>query len=281
MKQYQSIPKKIIVYVVLIIVAIWILFPFYWSLTNAFKMRRDQFRPGALIPWIHYKPTVKPWITVFERSAPTPFLINSIIVSITTTIIVMIVGTLAAYSLARFRFGKSGNKNLITFFLSQRVLPPVVVLIPFFVVLMTIKLLDTRLGLVLVYVTFNLPFGILIMRQMFTEIPKELEEAAYIDGASPYRAFYKVALPLSLNGLIATAVIVFAFSWNEALLALTLTSSNSQTLPVFILSSRSTRGVRFDFAAVNTLIAIGPPVIFSLLIQRYLAKGLTFGAVKG
>jgi multiple sugar transport system permease protein len=147
--------------------------------------------------------------------------------------------------------------------------------------MMNLKLMDTRVGLILVYVTFNLPFGVLIMRQIFTEIPIELEEAAYIDGAGEYYTFMKIVLPLSINGIIASAVIVFAFAWNEALFALTLTSAESQTLPVFILSSRSTRGVRFGFAAVNTLLAIGPPVLFSLLIQKYLAKGLTFGAVKG
>jgi multiple sugar transport system permease protein len=133
----------------------------------------------------------------------------------------------------------------------------------------------------MVYITFNMPFGVLIMRQIFNEIPRQLEEAAAIDGASEYYTFFRVSLPLAVNGLVATGVIVFAFAWNEPLFALTLTGQNAQTLPVFILSSRSTRGVRFGFAAVNTLLAIGPPVIFSLFIQRYLAKGLTFGAVKG
>jgi multiple sugar transport system permease protein len=281
MRTYTSIWKKIFMYTVAVIAAIWVLFPFYWSVTNAFKPRRQQFEPGALVPWIDYQPTLSIWQQVFERSNPIPALINSAVITVFTTLLVVAIGTMAAYSIARFHFGRNGNKNLVVFFLSQRVLPPVVVLIPFFILLNAFRLTDTRLGLVLVYTTFNLPFGVLIMRQIFNEIPKELEESAAIDGANEYYTFYKIALPLSINGLIATGVIVFAFAWNEALFALTLTGADAQTLPVFILASRSTRGVRFGFAAVNTLLAIGPPVLFSLLIQRYLAKGLTFGAVKG
>jgi multiple sugar transport system permease protein len=272
--------KRGFLYAISAILAVMVLFPFYWAVTNAFKPRREQFEPGSLIPWVHYEPTLRIWEEVFTTSNPVEPLINSVVVTAIATVLVAIIGTMAAYSLSRFQFGKSGNKNIIVFFLSQRVLPPVVVLIPFFILLNAVNMTDTRLGLALVYVTFNLPFGVLIMRQIFNEIPRELEEAAKIDGASDYYTFYKVALPLSVNGLIATGVIVFAFAWNEALFALTLTGSNSQTLPVFILSSRSTRGVCFGFAAVNTLIAIGPPVLFSLLIQRHLAKGLTLGAVK-
>jgi multiple sugar transport system permease protein len=281
MTLYQSKLKRFLIYFITILLTLWILFPLYWAVTNAFKSRIDQFRLGAFIPWVHFQPTLKIWHQVFERSNPTPALINSIIVSVSTTALVLVIGTMAAYAIARYKYSRIGNKNIVVFFLSQRILPPVVVLIPFFILMMNLKLMDTRVGLILVYVTFNLPFGVLIMRQIFTEIPIELEEAAYIDGAGEYYTFMKIVLPLSINGIIASAVIVFAFAWNEALFALTLTSAESQTLPVFILSSRSTRGVRFGFAAVNTLLAIGPPVLFSLLIQKYLAKGLTFGAVKG
>lgn len=281
MTLYQSKFKRIIIYLITILITVWILFPLYWAVTNAFKARIDQFKPGAFIPWVHFQPTTKIWKQVFERSNPLPALINSIIISVSTTAVVLVIGTMAAYAIARNKYTRIGNKNIVVFFLSQRILPPVVVLIPFFVLMMNLKLMDTRIGLMMVYVTFNLPFGVLIMRQIFSEIPIEMEEAAYIDGAGEYYTFVKIIMPLAVNGLIATAVIVFAFAWNEALFALTLTSSNSQTLPVFILSSRSTRGVRFGFAAVNTLLAIGPPVLFSLLIQKYLAKGLTFGAVKG
>jgi multiple sugar transport system permease protein len=275
--------KRFFLYLISAAIAVWLLFPFYWAITNAFKPRREQFEPGSMIPWLHYEPTLDIWREVFTTSSPIPPLINSIIVTAGTTIMVIVLGTMAAYSISRFRFGRSGNGNrdLAVFFLSQRVLPPVVVLIPFFILLNTFRLTDTHVGLMMVYITFNMPFGVLIMRQIFNEIPRQLEEAAAIDGASEYYTFFRVSLPLAVNGLVATGVIVFAFAWNEPLFALTLTGQNAQTLPVFILSSRSTRGVRFGFAAVNTLLAIGPPVIFSLFIQRYLAKGLTFGAVKG
>jgi len=133
----------------------------------------------------------------------------------------------------------------------------------------------------LVYVAATLPFGVVIMRDVFRDIPLEVEEAAFIDGANDLRVFTWINIPLAINGLVATAIIVFAFNWNEAILASTLTSRAAQTLPFFILSSRSTRGVNFNLAAVNTLIAIVPPIVLSLIIQRFLARGLTFGAVKG
>lgn len=147
--------------------------------------------------------------------------------------------------------------------------------------MVNLRLIDTRPGLILVYVAATLPFGVVIMRDIFRDIPVEIEETAFIDGAGDFRVFSRISLPLAINGLVSTAIIVFAFNWNEAILASTLTSRVAQTLPFFILSSRITRGVDFNLAAVNTLIAIVPPVLPSLGIQRFLARGLTFGAVKG
>jgi multiple sugar transport system permease protein len=197
-----------------------------------------------------------------------------------TTLLVLVLGTPAAYSLARFNFPWQ-SKDIALWFLSQRVLPPVVVLVPFYVVLVALRLIDTWTGLILLYSTFNLAFCVVIMRDIFRDVSKEVEEAARIEGANLWQIFWMIALPLSLDGLIVTAIIVFAFSWNEALFASALTSQHAATLPEYILSSRSTRGVNFNVAAVNTIIAIAPPVILSFFVQRYLARGLSFGAVKG
>ncbi len=142
-------------------------------------------------------------------------------------------------------------------------------------------MIDTWTGLILLYSTFNLTFCVVIMRDIFRDVSKEVEEAARIEGASLWQIFWMIALPLSLDGLVVTAFIVFASCWNEALFASAVTTEHAVTMPAFILASRSTRGVLFNYAAVTTILAIAPPVILSLLVQRYLARGLSFGAVKG
>ncbi len=280
MFKFMSRTKKTLIYVVLALTTVWMLVPFLWALSNAFKPESLLFEPGAAVPFLHYQPTLEHWHFALFRQSILKGLLNSLTVSIGTTAVVLVIGTMAGYALARYRFSIIQNKDLTIFFLSQRVLPPVVVLIPFFIILMRINLVDTRIGLILVNVTFNLPFGILIMRSIFNEIPKAIEESAFVDGANDYQVFWRIALPLAKNGLLATALIVFAFSWNEALFALTLTGAKAQTLPVMILSARSTRGVRFGFAAVNTILAIGPPIILTIFLQSNLARGLTFGALK-
>jgi len=280
MKQMDGPVKRTIIWIIIILGTIWMLFPFYWAIINSVKAKIDTFNPGAFFPFINFKPSFWAWNKVFGEGDPIKPLINSAVVGTATTGIVLLLGTMAAYALARYRWNIIKSKDLTVWFLSQRVLPPVVVLIPFFIIMMKLHLLDTWRGLIMVYVTFNLPFGVVIMREMFRDIPIELEEAALIDGASDWQVFTRVSLPLAVNGLIATAIIVFAFAWNEALFALTLTSAKAGTMPVYILSCRSTRGVLFNVAAANTLLAIGPPVLLALTIQRYLVRGLTFGAVK-
>jgi len=271
---------RMVVYVILIAVSVWVVLPFLWAVGNSFKDVVSTFSAGAFIPFVDYQPSLASWESVLGSPNALLALMNSFIASIGATIMVIILGTPAAYSLARFEF-KIPSRDISIWFLSQRVLPPAVVLVPFFVVMVNLKLIDTRLALILVYTTFNLPFGVLIMRDIFRDISQDIEDAARIDGATEWQVFYRIALPLSVNGLITTGIIVFAFSWNEALFAATLTSREAATLPVYILSSRSTRGVDFNIAAVNTLLAIVPPVVMSLFVQRYLARGLSFGAVKG
>lgn len=271
---------RIVSFVVLIVSAIWIFVPFLWAIENSIKSSLDTFKASAVIPWVQYTPTLSTWRTLLNDPNVPLALKNSIIISLGTTAMVLLIGTAAAYALARYEF-RWRSRDIALWFLSQRVMPPAVVLVPFFVLMINFKLLDTRLGMILVYTTFNLAFGVVIMRDIFRDISIDIEDAARVDGASDWKIFYQIALPLSLDGLITTAVIVFAFSWNEALFAATLTSRSAVTLPVHILASRSTRGVDFNTASANTLIAIIPPIILSFFVQRYLARGLSFGAVKG
>jgi multiple sugar transport system permease protein len=259
----------------------WVAIPFLWAIGNSIKSRSDIFQPGAIIPFLQFTPTLDAWKEVLNDPQALNCLFSSTLVGVGTTVLVLLIGTPAAYSLARFEFKRMKSKDISLWFLSQRVMPPVVVLSPFYILLAEFGLIDTWIGLILLYSTFNLAFCVVIMRDIFRDVSKEVEEAARIEGASLWQVFWMIALPLSLDGLIVTAFIVFAFCWNEALFASAVTSQHAATMPAFILASRSTRGVDFNFAAVNTILAIAPPVIMSFFVQRYLARGLSFGAVKG
>ncbi len=266
-------------YIVLIIASIWVLIPFVWAMQNSIKSLNDTFNPSAIIPFVNYQPTLNSWIKVLGDEGSIHALLSSIIVSSGTTALVLLLGTPAAYSLARFNF-PIGSKELNFWFFSQRVMPPVVVLAPFFILLVQLKLVDTWIGLILIYTTFNLTFGIVIMRDVFRDISRDIIDAAKVDGANAWQIFWLIGIPLSLDGLIVTGIIVFSFCWNEALFAAALAPQHAATLATFILASRGTQGVNFSIAAVNTLIAIMPPVLMSLFVHRYLARGLTFGAVR-
>ena len=239
------------------------------------------FGRERLFPFLQFTPTLDPWKEVLGDPQTLNCLFSSTLVGVGTTVLVLLIGTPAAYSLARFEFKRMKSKDITLWFLSQRVLPPVVVLSPFYILLAELGLIDTWTGLILLYSTFNLAFCVVIMRDIFRDVSKEVEEAARMEGASLWQIFWMIALPLSLDGLIVTAFIVFAFCWNEALFASAVTSQHAATMPTLILASRSTRGVDFNSAGVNTILAIAPPVILSFFVQRYLARGLSFGAVKG
>ncbi len=206
--------------------------------------------------------------------------ISSCVVSAGTTTFSFVLGVPAAYALARYEFPVRSN-DIALWFLSQRVLPPAVVLVPFYLLLVYLRLIDTWTGLIFCNSTFNLAFVVVIMRDIFRDVSTEIEDAAKVEGATPWQIFWMIALPLSLDGLVVSSVLVFAFTWNEALFASALTSQAATPFSALVLASRSTRGVDFNTAAVNTLIGIIPPVIFYFFVQRYLARGLTFGAVKG
>jgi multiple sugar transport system permease protein len=267
-------------YAALFIASVWVLVPFLWALENSIKNLTDTFNPAAVIPFVNFAPTLASWVKVIDDPASMHALGSSCIVSFATTLLVLLLATPAAYSLARFEFPVR-SKDINLWFFSQRVMPPVVVLVPFFILLVQLRLVDTWTGLIVIYTTFNLAFAVVIMRDVFRDIASDINDAAKVDGANTWQMFWLIALPLSLDGLVVTSVIVFASCWNEALFASAVAPQHAATIATFILASRGTRGVDFNLAAVTTLIAIMPPVLLSLFVQRYLARGLTFGTVKG
>lgn len=273
--------RKILLLVAATIVILWTVYPFWWSLICSLKYPKDIFTI-SYIPFLQFEPTLRNWVNEFIRFREIRGgLANSVIVATTSSLIALLLGTMAGYALARFRFQKMKNRDLALWFLSQRVFPPIVIIIPYFIMMKTFHLLDTRLALIFAYTTFNLPFSILIMREIFKELPEELEEAALVDGTSLFGAFLRIALPLSIPGVVTTTIICFAFSWNEFLFALILTYQNAVTIPVSIAGTEHMQGVEFWCLATRILVAVIPPVVLALFIQKYLVRGLTFGALKG
>jgi multiple sugar transport system permease protein len=275
--------QHIVLWIVILIATAWGVFPFYWAIITSLKPPGVILTKPSLIPFLQFQPTFANWQSEFTNRWPeiSRALGNSLIIAVGATVLAIALGTLAGYGLARFRFQRWKNKDMTLWFLSQRFLPPMVTVIPFFLLMRTLGLLDTQLALILTNATFTMPFAVLIMRDVFKELPEELEESALVDGASRLQSFWHIALPLAAPAVAAAAVICFAFSWNEFLFALILTLKNAQPITVVIAGVEHTQGIQFWFVATRLLLAILPPALLALTAQRYIVRGLTFGAVKG
>ena len=267
---------------VAIVVTMAFLFPIYWSFSQSLRNPLDTFTvAGFGIPWLDFEPTLGNWIDQFASPETRKALSNSTMISVGASLLALALGTPAAYALSRFEFRAVSNTDITIWFLSQRVLPPVATVIPFYLLMRSLNLLDTQLALVLINATFVLPFVVVILRQTFLDLPVELEEAAMVDGGDHWQAFFQVALPLAAPSIAATGLIIFAFSWNEFLFAITISSRDAITVPVHMAGAVDTRGVQFWFMGVRAMVAMVPPVLVALLAQRYIVRGLTLGAVKG
>jgi multiple sugar transport system permease protein len=282
-QRHQPLVSRILMWVVIGIATLWCIFPFYWAITTSFKNRSDIVSKPTLIPWLHFTPTLFNWQSEFGQRWPeiSKALTNSLIISIGASVIAISLGTLAGYGLARFRFYKWSNSSMTMWFLSQRFLPPMVTAIPFFMVIKTLGLIDTQLALILANATFTMPFAVLVLRDVFKDMPIEMEESAWVDGASHFQSFWHIALPLAAPAIAAALVICFAFSWNEFLFGLILSYERATPVTVIIAGVSHTQGIQFQWVATRLLLAILPPAILALTAQRYIVRGLTFGAVKG
>jgi multiple sugar transport system permease protein len=255
-------------------------FPLYWAVSTALRNPADTFTVAGIgIPFVDFAPTLDNFRTELSTPEGLRALRTSVLVAVSATVLALVIGMPAAYALARFRFWS--NADITVWFLSQRVLVPVATLIPFYLTFRAIGLLDTPWALILVNTTFVLPFVVVIMRQTFLDLPVELEEAALVDGATYFGAFLRVALPLAAPAAAATAMIIFAFTWNEFLFSSSLGITQTKMMPAHMAGAVDTRGVQFWFMATRALIAMVPPVLLALLAQRYIVRGLTLGAVKG
>lgn len=284
--------SRIAIYAALITWAVVCLFPIFWTVTTSFKLAPDVMK-GNMIPWWDFTPRWKGW----ESIGMSPRLIgevstvreeflkrflNSTIISISSATLAVVLGSLAAYGLSRFsyKFGFMRNSDISFFFLSQMILPPVVLALPFLILYKSLALLDSRIGLILLYTLMVLPIVIWIMRDQFQGIPIELEEAALVDGLGIWGAFMQIVLPIALPGMVAAFILSLVLCWNEYFFAALLTSSNASTLPVMVASQTGSQGINWWSMAALSSAAILPLVVVAIVLEKYIIKGMAAGAVK-
>lgn len=261
--------------IALIAIALVCVFPFYWMVTTSLK---DQAVALASPPVWLFEPTLDHYRMVLGPKDVGPSLLNSIIVAVSTTALAILLGTPAAYALARFEF--RGKSDLWFWFITNRMVSPIVLALPIFLLARNLNLIDTHLVLILLYLTFNLPIVVWICADQFRGIPRDLDDAARIDGASRFTVFWRIALPLAAPGVAVSAIFSFIFSWNELLYALVLTRSATRTAPVAATSFMSGYDLPWgQIMATGTLIVL-PVIVFALIVSRQLVRGLTMGAVK-
>ena len=310
-----------------------VVFPLYWILITSFKLPVQVYAGPVYLPFVDFWPSLHAWryIVVDLRNDTLRPYVNTVVVSLTSSVLALVLGTAAGYGLLRFRYRprlgvvlqfvgsallvglavglnvrweiavpaggglflvlwsttrrrfhrSMANEDIALWMISQRILPPVAVVIPIYVLFQRLGLLDTWVALIVTYTAVNLPIVVWLMRDYFRNISLELEESAAIDGASPFRIFWSIVLPLSAPGLAATFLLVLVFSWNEYLLALILTGANAQTLPLTIAAQNATRGPQWWYMSVLILIMIAPVIGMAIALERFIARGLLVGALKG
>lgn len=306
--------NRVAIAAVLVITLIF-LAPIYWITSTAFKPRNLA---TTIPPTVLYEPEISPFIKLFTkrsqlRQAPTPEeyaaapwwermvfdggekivrsgrgeiqpsgypnrFMNSLIVAITSTVLAVGMGTLTAYGFSRFKV--KGEADLLFFILSTRMLPPVVVAIPMFLMYRVVGLNDTHWGLIILYTAFNLSFSVWLMKGFIDEIPKEYEEAALVDGYTRMQAFFKIVIPEAATGIAATAVFCFITAWNEYAFALIMTNRRAQTAPPFIPSQVGSGLPDWTVIAAGTFLFLLPVAIFTFLLRNHLLRGMSFGAIR-
>lgn len=266
--------------------SIFVVAPFLWALTTSFKSDNGVTQGATYIPWLEYQPTLDGWRALFMEPAhggiqiQGPYL-ASLLVTAVSTLIALTLGTLCAYGLSRFTFraGPMKNSDISFFFISQRVMPPAVLAIPYFLLLRYTDLLDTYVGMVIVYSMMLLPIVVWVMVDFFNTVSIELDEAALIDGCNPLQAFFRIVLPNCGPGLVVAALLCIIFSWSEFFFAMTLSFSKVQLLPPTVVILNSNKVPWWSLCA-SSLASVLPLVIVAFILERYLARGKLAGAIK-
>jgi multiple sugar transport system permease protein len=272
MKRRQS--NRLIIQLLVVCLAMLVLAPFLWLVRMSFETNAQIF---AFPPRLWFDPTIANYLALWQTEFRHSFL-NSMVTSLASTTASMVVGTPAAYALSRMR---RRSDVLSLWIIASRLAPPTAFAIPYFLVYRDIDLIDTRLGLVVIYLTFNLSLVIWLMRSFFENTPRALEEVAWIDGAGFWQGLVRIVLPTAAPGLAATAILSFVFSWNDFFFALILTRSDAMTAPVAVVNFMNYEGWEWGRIAAGGTMVMLPVLVFSLVVRRFLISGLTAGAIKG
>ncbi|HLU04725.1 MAG TPA: carbohydrate ABC transporter permease [Advenella sp.] len=272
-----AIVRKVLLWVLAAcLLSVWV-FPVLWALLTSFKTERDVL---AYPPLLIFEPTLGNYYDViFGSSSILPNLWSSTVISVSTTLLTMLFAVPAAYAMARLRYPAKRSSGF--YVLATQMLPPVGLIIPFYLVLQKIGGLDTYSGLTAIYLTFSLPFAIWLMVSYFEDIPFEMEEAALLDRAGRFRTLWYVILPQVRGGIAVTTVFVFLNAWNEFLFAVVLTGNNVRPVTVAMFNFISVEQTQWARLAAGSMLAMAPVIIVGLFAQRHIVKGLTVGAVKG
>ncbi|MCL4295286.1 MAG: carbohydrate ABC transporter permease [Anaerolineae bacterium] len=269
--------EKTVQNIAIILVILFFMLPLFWLFTTAFKFGREAF---AIPPkWFIFEYTLKNFQEVWQNSQITLFLTNSIIISAGATLLSLLLGVPAGYAIARSKSRLINSSSY--FFLLLLMIPPIAMLIPFYLLMRDLRLLGTYAAVILLDTAFDASFVVWMMRSYFKDVPQEMEEAALVDGASHLQAFFRIALPLSIPGIVASALYCIIFSWNDFLFALMLTSPATKTMPLGILATFSAVEISWGRMAVMCIFAMIPAMFISLFLNRYFVQGLTMGAAKG
>ena len=261
-------------YFIIFIAVLFFLFPIYWMFITTMKPQLEvMYYPPLFIP---PEFTIKYYIEAFHWLGGEAFK-NSLIITTCTTIIATVLGCMAGYSFARY---KIGGFHLPFWVLSIRMMPPVAAIVPLFILMFKLKLIDTHLAIIITHLLVTLPFAIWMMRGFFIDLPLEIEEAARVDGCSKWQVLWRIALPLAAPGIAVTALFCFIFSWNEFVFALVLSRKEAITLPVVIAGTRTQFGIHWPIMTAMSAMSCLPVFFLALVAQKYLVRGMTLGAVK-
>ena len=255
---------------------IFVLWPIYWMFNTSIKPSDDYLAVPPV--WFPDEPTIVHYTAALFTYRGFQGLVNSLIVSTAATALSALLGTLMAYSLARFH---TGGPHLSFWVLSQRFLPPIAIVLPIFLNYRALGLNDTHIGLILAYTVFTLPVSVWMMCAYFRQMPRSLEEAALVDGCTRWTSFWRVAVPLAVPGIIAAAIFTFIACWTEFFFALVLTSRNAYTLPTVFRAFLSFQGAQYGAASALSIVSLVPSIVLGVLVQKHLVRGLTLGAIRG
>jgi multiple sugar transport system permease protein len=271
-----KITRTVLIYTAVLIAVILSIGPIVYLLITSFKPAELTFSVPPV--WI-FTPTLKNYEEVIIGGEFSKYFMNSLVVALATTLIALLLGSFAAYGFARFKL--RGGFWLRMSVLIPQMLPPITIIVPLYVLFNGLKLTDTRTALIISYLTFTIPLSIWMLIGFFEDVPVELEESAMIDGCSRFGALMRISFPIVAPGLAATAILSFLYCWNEFLYAVILTGRDARTLPVTVTSFMTNKAILWGRIAASGSLILIPVLIFALVAQRYLVRGLSKGAVKG